>query len=71
MFFFIWNLHTVYDNISNFMIISVHTENSYELMDRDGSRWIEMVPYNRIYFNIFYLHRDPIKTKALLTADQL
>ena len=29
--FFIWNLHKVYENISKFIVISVHTENSYEL----------------------------------------
>ena len=39
------------------MDTSVHTENSYKL-------WIYL--YNRIYFSIVYLHKDHMKTKALL-----
>ena len=57
--FFDRNFHTVtvYDIISNFIIISVYTENSYEL-------WVYL--YNRIFIEIVYLHIDPIKTKAIL-----
>lgn len=47
----------MYDISSNFIVISVYTENSYEL-------WVYL--YNRIFFEIVYLHIDPIKTKAIL-----
>ena len=54
--FFIWNLHTVYGIMSNFTVISVHTENSYEL-------WI--YDCNRIYFDIIHLHRESIDPKTI------
>ena len=59
-FFLLMNLHIIHDIIINFIVISVHTENSYGL-------WIYL--YTRIYCDKVYLHRDPINTKATPSTD--